>query len=320
MVHIFLALSINILMQMNVVSDTIPPQYPGGEKAWVNYVRQHLDASAPMRAGATPGQYSVKCIFTVSEDGSIEKIEPQNDPGYGVVDQVVNLLKKSGKWTPATLNGKSIAYNCTRRISILVSKSSQETPQVAAIRKMYMDTLSVSPAIADSMIAIQHNLNEAAKRVMQRMAESKSDKLTDVMILLARMRDKTQKLLSDDQFKRWLAIKGPHSNAIDIPMNYFLSPGNDMTQTYKLRKFYVDSLNATPQQVDTLLSIHSRFDALGKIITDNDQETKHQRLEQLIQLLLEKDKRVKEVLDTNQYKIWHSLQVRQFKQTLSRQD
>jgi periplasmic protein TonB len=86
--------------------------FPGGIDAWLNYLRRTLNANTPVDYGATAGKYTVIVKFVVSKDGSLSDIKCENDPGFGMCDEAVRVIKKTRNWTPAINNGKNVnAYH-----------------------------------------------------------------------------------------------------------------------------------------------------------------------------------------------------------------
>jgi TonB family protein len=102
------------------------PMYPGGEQKWEDYVNKTglIDKTiAEARKKNIPsGVYTVVVKFAVNADGSIGDAKVLSKPiGYGLEDAALKLVKESGKWTPANIEGKdSKAYvNFPVRFSIL---------------------------------------------------------------------------------------------------------------------------------------------------------------------------------------------------------
>ena len=88
-------------------------EFPGGEDAWRNYLRKNLNASTPVDYGASGGKYTVVVKFIVSKDGSLSDVKCENDPGFGMCEEAVRVIKKTKNWTPALQNGRNV--NAYRR-------------------------------------------------------------------------------------------------------------------------------------------------------------------------------------------------------------
>lgn len=91
----------------------IEAEFPGGTGAWTKYLRNNLDANAPIENGATEGTYTVIVRFIVSKDGSISDVVAETKHGFGMEAEAIRAIKKGPKWTPAQQNGRYV--NAYRR-------------------------------------------------------------------------------------------------------------------------------------------------------------------------------------------------------------
>jgi periplasmic protein TonB len=82
--------------------------YPGGDGAWRRYLGNNLDSEVPGNNSAPPGTYTVMVRFVVAKDGSVSDVVPESAHGYGMEQESVRAIKKSGKWTPAIQNGRNV--------------------------------------------------------------------------------------------------------------------------------------------------------------------------------------------------------------------
>jgi hypothetical protein len=89
-----------------------PPFYPGGGEKWNQYVlsspvikKAVEDAKAQ---GLAAGEYTVIVKFEVGVDSMVHTVKPINKPiGYGLEQAATELVKGSGKWIPAHIEGKN---------------------------------------------------------------------------------------------------------------------------------------------------------------------------------------------------------------------
>lgn len=98
----------------------VPAEFPGGHKAWVKYLEKNMDYELPVRKGAPIGEYDVIVSFIISKDGSITNIKTENNPGYGMQDEVIRVIANSPKWNPASINGVSVIYRHRQSIRFSV--------------------------------------------------------------------------------------------------------------------------------------------------------------------------------------------------------
>jgi len=83
------------------------PDFNGGKIGWMRFLERNLNANVPYEKGAPKGTYTVVIEFLVYEDGTIDKLKPLTQHGYGMEDEVVRILKKAPKWKPAIKDGKA---------------------------------------------------------------------------------------------------------------------------------------------------------------------------------------------------------------------
>jgi protein TonB len=101
------------------IADSIPAEFPGGLKAWTKYLSANLNQNIAVTNNAPEGKYNITFQFTIGKDGGITKIEFENDPGYGIQDEILRVLTKSNipKWKPASINGENVAYKHKQRLT-----------------------------------------------------------------------------------------------------------------------------------------------------------------------------------------------------------
>jgi len=82
--------------------------FPGGNTAWINFLKKNLNGDVPVNNDAPSGEYPVVVQFVVGKDGSVTDIRALTKNGYGTEEEVIRIIEKSGKWTPAILNGRPV--------------------------------------------------------------------------------------------------------------------------------------------------------------------------------------------------------------------
>jgi hypothetical protein len=96
--------------------------YIGGDTAYRRYLQNNLDTEVPESKGAPAGQYTVIVRFIVAKDGSISDVVAETNHGYGMEQESVRAIKKSGKWTPAMQNGRNVIAYKRQPITWVVSE------------------------------------------------------------------------------------------------------------------------------------------------------------------------------------------------------
>ena len=79
--------------------------FPGGAKAWADFVRQNISANVPFTKKAPFGTYSVIVQFIVDREGNISDLRTLTKHGYGMEDEALRVIRLSGKWNPGIQNG-----------------------------------------------------------------------------------------------------------------------------------------------------------------------------------------------------------------------
>ncbi len=97
--------------------------FPGGDRAWRNYLEKNLNTEVPGENGAPEGNLTVIVKFVVSKDGSLSDISCETDPGYGICEEAKRVIKRTKNWTPAIQNGRNV--NAYRRQPITFSVQPQ---------------------------------------------------------------------------------------------------------------------------------------------------------------------------------------------------
>ena len=100
----------------------VEAEFPGGNSAWVRYLKNNLDANTPVDNGAPEGTYQVIVRFIVSRDGSISDVVAETKFGYGMEAEAVKIIKKGPKWTPALQNGRNVNAYRRQPITFVVSE------------------------------------------------------------------------------------------------------------------------------------------------------------------------------------------------------
>ena len=86
----------------------IKSAFPGGDSAWVKSIEKNINQSIGDGKGVKKGKYIVSAKFVLSKDGSLSDIACENDPGFGMCEEVIRVLMKIKKWVPAEQRGKVV--------------------------------------------------------------------------------------------------------------------------------------------------------------------------------------------------------------------
>jgi protein TonB len=80
------------------------PEFPGGQEAWLNFLRKNLVAPDNLEAGE---KKTVQVRFIVAMDGTVTSFEILQSAGKSFDNEVIRVLKKMPRWRPAIQNGQA---------------------------------------------------------------------------------------------------------------------------------------------------------------------------------------------------------------------
>lgn len=89
---------------------------------WNKYLERNLNGRVPVYQHAPNGLYTVTVSFIIDEYGSIYDVEAEHDPGYGMAEEAVRVIKNGPRWTPAIQFGKNVKSRQMQDIKFEVSR------------------------------------------------------------------------------------------------------------------------------------------------------------------------------------------------------
>jgi hypothetical protein len=104
----------------------VEADFPGGVNGWRQYLEQNLNADVPVVKGAPAGKYMVVVQFIVAKDGTVSDIKALTRYGYGMEQEVVRIIKKSPKWSPAQQNGRTVNAYRKQPITFVVQEEKKK--------------------------------------------------------------------------------------------------------------------------------------------------------------------------------------------------
>lgn len=96
--------------------------FPGGDKAWIKFLRENLDPEVPVRRKAKGGQYTVVVQFIVGKDGKLSDIKALSQNGFGMEEEVIRVIKLSPDWEPARQNNRIVKAYRRQPITFFVEE------------------------------------------------------------------------------------------------------------------------------------------------------------------------------------------------------
>ncbi|MGZ8537775.1 MAG: energy transducer TonB [Flavisolibacter sp.] len=91
-------------------------------KAWKNHLGRYLEPVIEIAAekGMPAGKFTINIRFLVEKDGSITDVSALSDPGYGLAEEAIKVVKKGPQWSPGKQNGRNVRSYHTQPITFLV--------------------------------------------------------------------------------------------------------------------------------------------------------------------------------------------------------
>ncbi len=84
----------------------IVAEFPGGQGEWTRYLQKNLRYPDDAIDNGTQGVVRVQ--FIVDREGNISEVQALNDPGDGLAEEAVRIIRKGPKWKPAEQNGRKV--------------------------------------------------------------------------------------------------------------------------------------------------------------------------------------------------------------------
>ncbi|MES2777965.1 MAG: TonB family protein [Bacteroidota bacterium] len=85
-----------------------PAAFPGGTDGWKKYLEANLKYPPGALSKKTEGDVTLQII--VEKDGSVSEVRALNDPGNGLLQEAIRLIKEGPKWEPANIYGRVVRY------------------------------------------------------------------------------------------------------------------------------------------------------------------------------------------------------------------
>ncbi|MFD2287102.1 TonB family protein [Pedobacter petrophilus] len=95
------------------------PEYPGGINNARKYVGEYVHYPASAVENEVEG--TIILAFVIEKDGSVTDIKIEKGLGFGLDEEVIRVMMKMPKWSPAKLNGKNVRYKMRMPVSFRLS-------------------------------------------------------------------------------------------------------------------------------------------------------------------------------------------------------
>lgn len=93
------------------ITTEVNPSFPGGEAAFGKFLQNHIRYPAIAKENGVQGRAFIQ--FVVERDGSLTDMKILRDPGSGLGEEAVRVLKSSPHWSPGIQNGRPVRVQYT---------------------------------------------------------------------------------------------------------------------------------------------------------------------------------------------------------------
>lgn len=96
------------IVKNTIVNDTIESTYPDGLKGLKKFLERNINSGVVYDNNGPQGIYRVLIKFVIDTSGTVTDVFAETKLGYGVEDEALRVIKKLGKWLPASIKGKKV--------------------------------------------------------------------------------------------------------------------------------------------------------------------------------------------------------------------
>ena len=103
------------------------PSFRGGDKAFLEYVQQHIQYPRSAYVRGVEGRVIVGCF--VEKDGSLNEVHIVHSIDSLLDKEAIRVVKNMPRWNPGTLDGEAIRMNCAIPIHFKINQYSKKNTQ-----------------------------------------------------------------------------------------------------------------------------------------------------------------------------------------------
>jgi len=171
----------------------VEASFPGGAANWRKYLERNLDANTPSDNYAPSGTYQAMVKFVVDKQGVISEINPLTSHGFGMEEEVVQVIKKGPSWSPAIQNGRIVKAYRKQPVTFLVLREFELSTYKFVAGKENRVTVSSDEVKAEDLVisfpgarvsmeapGVYHIIPEKAGRFLLTVLIKKKDKQAEL--------------------------------------------------------------------------------------------------------------------------------------------
>ena len=150
------------------------PQYPGGEKAMMEYVAKNVVYPQEARDKEISGRVFVS--FVVEKDGSIGEVKVMRGIGGGCDEEAVRVVKAMPKWKPGKQEGKPVRVSYMMPINFKLNDSQEGKGSLANTAYMGKGTGTKDGVTYTMRMTMEFESNTTGFFVMTLTSQKKNEK------------------------------------------------------------------------------------------------------------------------------------------------
>ena len=99
----------DIVEEDKIFQKVVPDAGPIDPAAWIKYLHKNSQLPDSIVRQIPKGTYKVEVKFIVDKHGYIGQVEAINDPGFGLAERVVRMIRNYNiAWRPASQCGRNV--------------------------------------------------------------------------------------------------------------------------------------------------------------------------------------------------------------------
>jgi antitoxin component YwqK of YwqJK toxin-antitoxin module len=98
----------NVTMDSVFDRKLVDAEFPGGDDDWRRFLQKNLNVGIASDNRAPNGNHTVIIRFAIDINGNVTDVDAEDNPGYGIVQEGIRVIKLSPKWRPAKKYGRRI--------------------------------------------------------------------------------------------------------------------------------------------------------------------------------------------------------------------
>jgi TonB family protein len=137
----------------------VAPIFPGREVGLSAFLRNNIKYPAAAKANNVSGKVFVE--FVVEKDGSLSNAKVLRNPGSGLGEEALRVINLSPKWTPGTIQNKTVRVRYVVPISFSMIKADKETATTPSNPdSVYRVGIEVNPSFPGGEVAFSQFLRD----------------------------------------------------------------------------------------------------------------------------------------------------------------